>query len=128
MAVRPPAAGAGAGGACAAEHDAVRAQTSDQHHREIGQDVGEVGGVVAGVHDDQDLGIARLPVPGRDQPGHHVPGLAGGDLWVASSARPKRTASRSACTSVPPIRRSTPSASAGEYVLQCAQPQPPPAG
>ncbi|KDN75052.1 hypothetical protein DF19_26200 [Streptomyces olindensis] len=80
MAARASATRPGAGGAGVAEHDAVRAQTSGQHHREIGQDVGEAGGVVAGVHDDQDLGIARLPVPGRGQPDHHVPELADGDL------------------------------------------------
>lgn len=47
---------------------------------QVRQGVGEVGDVVAAVHDDQDLGVARPPVPGHGQPCDDFAELAGGDL------------------------------------------------
>ncbi|MFE0673505.1 hypothetical protein [Streptomyces sp. NPDC058867] len=35
---------------------------------------------MAGIHDDEVLGIARPPVPGRGQPGDQVAEFAGGGL------------------------------------------------
>ena len=42
-----------------AEHDPVRAQPADQFDGQVGQDVGQAGDVVAGVHDDQDVAGRR---------------------------------------------------------------------
>ncbi|QHY94226.1 hypothetical protein SSPS47_03660 [Streptomyces sp. S4.7] len=68
----------GAAWAGIAKHDAVRAEPADQFDGQVGQDVGEAGDVVAGVHDDEDVRVARPPLPCLHQPGDHLPQLGGG--------------------------------------------------
>ena len=47
--------------------------------RQIGQDIGKPGDVVAAVGHDHDVGIVGLPVPGDDQPVDHFAELGRGD-------------------------------------------------
>src|SRR5262249_43752647 len=63
-----PATASGASGARVPEYHPVRAQTADQLDRQVGQDVGERGDVVAGVHDDKDVRVTRLPVACLPEP------------------------------------------------------------
>lgn len=61
-----------------AEHDTVRAQSADQLDGQVRQDVGEVGDVVAGVHDDEHVRVARLASAGLPEPRGDVAQLDGG--------------------------------------------------
>ena len=92
---------------------ASRSMTRSERRRpssydgQVGQEVGQAGDVVAGVHDDQDAAVAGLPVPGR------VSRPTTSRSWaavtvVASSRGPRRTASSSAsrrCGRTPGRRR-----------------------
>ncbi|AZM46505.1 hypothetical protein DMB38_12360 [Streptomyces sp. WAC 06738] len=60
------------------EHDAVRAEPAGQPDGPVGQDVGEAGDVVAGVHDDGDVRVARPPLPCLHESGDHLAQLGGG--------------------------------------------------
>ncbi|MDQ0983126.1 hypothetical protein QFZ71_000409 [Streptomyces sp. V2I9] len=66
-----------------ASQDAGRAHSAQHLHRKILQEEGQAGNVVAGVHDDQDLGIAVRPLPGIDQPLDELACLA---VTVAASS------------------------------------------
>lgn len=72
------AARGGTSGAGVAEHHPVRAQPADQLEGQVGQDVGEAGDVVAGVHDDDDVRVAGPPLPGVHEPGEDITDLGGG--------------------------------------------------
>ncbi len=60
----------------------VRAQPAQQFHGQAGQQVRQPGHVIPGVEDDQDVRVALMPVPGLDQPGHHLADLGGGHLGL----------------------------------------------
>ncbi len=79
VAARAAAAGRGAGCAGVAQQHAVRAQPHHDLHGQVGQDVGQAGAVVAGVHDDEDVRIAVLPVAGGDDAVDDFAQLGGGD-------------------------------------------------
>ena len=51
-------------------------------HRQVRQQPGQPGHVVAGVEDDQDRRVAFPPVPGLDQPGDDLADLDGRDLGL----------------------------------------------
>ncbi len=60
----------------------VRPDPRDQDHRQVSQQPGQPGHVVARVHRDQDGRVAVFPAAGRDQPGHDLPQLRRGHRQV----------------------------------------------
>lgn len=96
-----PTTRGGAAWAGVPEHDAVRAESADQLDGQVGQDVGEAGDVVAGVHDDDDVRVARPPLPGMHQPGDHLTQLGGGHRGGIGHG-PSRIASSAAVQDVRP--------------------------
>jgi hypothetical protein len=73
-----PASRGGATGSGVAEHDSVRAQACDQFDGQVGQDVGEAGDVVAGVHHDENVWVTGPPLPRVHEPGDDLAELGGG--------------------------------------------------
>lgn len=80
-----------------AEHDPVRAEPADQLDEQIGQDVGETGDVVAGVHDDENVRVAGPPLPGVHKLGDHLAecgskadGMGAGMRWVVMVERMRK--------------------------------------
>ncbi|KOG32812.1 hypothetical protein AQJ84_39245 [Streptomyces resistomycificus] len=61
-------------------HDAVGAHPSQDLDREAVEEVGHARGVVAGVEDDQDVAVTRVPAAHLDQIHDHPADLSGGDL------------------------------------------------
>ncbi|QCX82778.1 hypothetical protein C9F11_46140 (plasmid) [Streptomyces sp. YIM 121038] len=53
---------------CRAPHDAVGAETAEDLDGQAAQQMGDAGCVVAGVQDDQDLRVTRLPLAGGHEP------------------------------------------------------------
>ena len=76
----------GRGGAGKYITRSLRSRPSDLH-RQVAQQPGQPGQVIAGVEDHQDVRVAGLPVPGGDDPGHHLADLGGGHLGRVLWAR-----------------------------------------
>jgi hypothetical protein len=57
----------------------TRAEPPGHFDRQIGQDEREADDVVTGVHDDRDVRITLVPVPGVGDPADDVAELGGGD-------------------------------------------------
>jgi hypothetical protein len=73
------AAVAGRLGRRSAPQYSVGTHPHQQPDRQVGEQQRQPGTVVAGVGDDPEVRITRLPLPGRDQPLHHLAQLAGCD-------------------------------------------------
>ena len=78
----PPVPGRAADGGCSwwwrgAEH-AVGAESPQQLHGQISQQVRQAGHVIAGVEHDEDVGISGLVPPGLLEPPDHLAQLGGG--------------------------------------------------
>ena len=72
-------------------HDPVTAQAPGDVGGQVIQQVRQPGQVIARVQHDDDVRVARLPVPGRDQPRDDIAELGGGDLGsVIGRAEPDR--------------------------------------
>ena len=85
------AVGAGQPGRGGEVHHPVAAQPAQHLDRQVGQQPGQPGQVIAGVEHDQDVRVAVTPVPGGDDPGHHLADLGGGHLGrVIGRAEPDR--------------------------------------
>ncbi len=101
-------------------HDPVAAEPAEHLDREITQQPGQPDQVIAGVEDDQDVRVAVVPVPGRNEPADHLADLGGGDLGRIIG-RASRTASSGSVQEV----RSGSSATTSEYGqpgISCAFP------
>ena len=86
-----PAVRAGLAGRGGEVHHPVAAQPARHLDRQVSQQPGQPGQVVAGVEDDQDVRVAVVPVPGGDDPHHDLADLRGGHLGrVIGRAQPHR--------------------------------------
>ena len=96
-------------------HDPVAAQPAEDLHGQVAQQPGQPGQVIAGVEDHQDARIAVFPVPGRDDPGHHLADLPGRDPGrVIGRAEPHRVQrARPTTCGRAPARRPASTASRG---------------
>ena len=75
--------------------DLVRAHRGEHLDRQVFQQERQAGCVVSGVRDDEDVGVALLPLPGSDQPVEQVLQLPGGDSGGVVP-RARRSASKGA--------------------------------
>ncbi|GDY59041.1 hypothetical protein SVIO_096640 [Streptomyces violaceusniger] len=76
-------------------HDAVGADAADQFDRQVAQDPGQAGDVVARIAHDQDVRIASLPLACGDEPFNDSSELGGGDRGrVVRRAQPDRVQDR----------------------------------
>jgi hypothetical protein len=88
-----PAVRPGPARRCGQLHHPVAAQPAEQVRRQVRQQPGWPGHVIAGVEDHQDRQVALVPVPGPDQPGDDLADLDGRDLGLmAIEARTARSA------------------------------------
>jgi hypothetical protein len=62
-----------------AAQDSIRAHPHQYRDRQIMEQEGQAGAVIARVGHDQDLRVTGLPVPSGDQIGHDLAQLGGGD-------------------------------------------------
>ena len=100
----------------------TRSLRSQAEHldREITQQPGQPDQVIAGVEDDQDVRVAVVPVPGRNEPADHLADLGGGDLGRIIG-RASRTASSGSVQEVRPGSSATTS-EYGQPGISCAFP------
>lgn len=76
-------------------HHAVGADPADQLDRQVAQDPGQTGDVIAGVADDHDMRVSGLPQACGDEPLDDTPQLDGGDCRrVVRRTEPHRVQNR----------------------------------
>ena len=73
--------------------EVTAAQAAEDFDREILEQPGEPGQVIAGIEDHHDARVALAPVPGIDDPGHDLADLRGGNgrlprHWHSSRRNP----------------------------------------
>ena len=85
------AVGAGQPGRGREVHHPVAAQPAEHFGRQVAQQPGQPGQVIAGVEDDHDVRVAVVPVPGGDDPPDDLADLRRGHLGgVIGRAEPDR--------------------------------------